>query len=77
MAKRGRPAKPKPEPPASLTITVYFKVPGSEEVHKLATHPNVPGDWSNEMILTRFGIGRHLKVIGLRDDRSFVLQDFV
>ena len=76
MAKRGRPCKPKPEPSASLTITIYFKVPGSEEVRLLAKHPHVPGDWSHEMVLARFGIGKHLKVVALSGGRNSVLQEF-
>ena len=77
MAKRGRPrTKPIPEPSPSLTIRVYYKVPGSEEVRLIAVHNNIPGDWTHEMVLTRFGIGGHLKVVGLREGRNFVLQDF-
>ena len=76
MAKRRRPPKPKPEPSPSLTITIYFKVSGSEEVRLLAKHPHVPGDWSHEMVLARFGIGKHLKVVGLSGGRNFVLQNF-
>jgi len=76
--KKGRPRKkplpPVPSPPR--TIVVYRKVPGSEEVRRTAVHQNVPGDWPAKVILDRYGIGQHLKVVSESEGRHSVLQDF-
>lgn len=59
----GRPTKPVPEPSPSVTIEVWDQRAYLPSAPKLVgRHEHVPGDWTIDTILQRFGIGRHLTV---------------
>lgn len=60
---RGRPKKPVEPPSPSATIEVWDERPAlSSRPKMVGIHRHVPGDWTTEQIIRRYGIGSHLTI---------------
>ncbi len=76
MAKPGRPAKPVEQPAPSAIIEVWDeRLYLADTPKRIATHENVPGDWTTNTIVERFGIGEHLTLYrSSRDEPRHIIH---
>ena len=55
-----------------MPITVEIYSPDGSEL--IARHDNVPASWTEDDILRRFGISKHLHVVRISDGNREVIQ---